>query len=141
MSIINVKIHAVWAVKKRQRLLTPSLRSTLLSHIIDNARSKSIYIDRINGYTDHIHCLFSIKADMTIAKAIMLMKGESTYWVNKQNLLREKLEWAHGYYAASVSDCMIEIVRRYIERQELHHQLQSFHQKVEEILALVELEA
>ena len=46
--------------------------------IKENAKKKEIYIDSINGHTEHLHCLFSLNGDMSIAKAMQLIKGESS---------------------------------------------------------------
>lgn len=48
-------------------------------HIMDNARDKGIYIDFINGYTDHCHCLISLGSEQNISKIMQLIKGESAY--------------------------------------------------------------
>jgi putative transposase len=58
---------------------------------------------------------------MSIAQAMLLMKGESAFWINKNKLFDAKFEWGVGYYAASVCDSSLKNVRRYIDRQEEHH--------------------
>ncbi|MEN8121519.1 MAG: transposase [Bacteroidota bacterium] len=57
MSFIKVYVHYVWSAKNRQALLTDNIRSDVFSHIRENARNKNIFIDFINGYKDHVHCL------------------------------------------------------------------------------------
>jgi len=47
---------------------------------------------------------------------MQMIKGESAYWINKNKLLEQKLEWADGYFAASVSMGKLDIVRNYIRR-------------------------
>lgn len=54
-------------------------------HIRANARQKGIFIDFINGHEDHCHCLISLGPDQTIQKTMQLIKGESSFWMNKQN--------------------------------------------------------
>lgn len=54
-------------------------------------------------------------------KIMQLIKGESSYWINKQNLLKEKFEWQDGYFAVSVSESVVDKVRNYIKNQEAHH--------------------
>ena len=63
MSYVEVWIHAVWGTKHREHLLTREVRPTVISHILQNAKEKQIYIDRINGYTEHLHCLLALNAD------------------------------------------------------------------------------
>ncbi len=76
----------------------------ILDHIRENAKTKEIYIDIINGQPEHIHCLFGLNADMALSKAMNLMKGESSHWINKEKIFKAKFEWADEYFAASVSE-------------------------------------
>ena len=87
----------------------------------DNAAAKDIFLDCINGVADHVHALVSLKADMTIAKTVQLLKGEATHWINEKKLLPFRFEWQTEYYAVSVSESIVPRVRRYIRRQEVHH--------------------
>lgn len=134
MSHVKVWIHAVWGTKNRERLLTKEVRLQVLSHIRENAKQKQIYIDRLNGCVDHLHCLFGLNADMAISKTLQLIKGESAYWINKEAVIPAKFEWANEYYAVSVSESVLEGVRRYIDNQEEHHKVISFTEEVEEFL-------
>ena len=134
MSYVRVWIHAVWGTKNRERLLTKEIRPRVVSHIRENARQKQVYIDRLNGYTEHLHCLFGLNADMTIAKTLQLMKGESAYWINREKIALVKFEWANEYYAVSVSESTLEDVGAYIDNQEEHHKKTLFAEEVEEFL-------
>jgi REP element-mobilizing transposase RayT len=83
----------------------------------------------------HLHCLLGLQAEMSIAKAIQLMKGESAFWINKQQLTRIKFEWANEYFAVSVSESMLSKVRAYIDKQEAHHSKKTFQQEYEEFIS------
>ena len=134
MSYVRVWVHSVWGTKSREPLLTNELRPVVINHIREHATEKDIFIQRLNGYTEHLHCLFGLNAGMTIAKALQLIKGESAHWINKENFLPSKFEWADEYYAASVGESMLDTVRAYIDHQEEHHRKLSFTQEVEEFM-------
>ena len=134
MSYERVWVHAVWGTKSREHVLTKELRPRVLCHIRENAKQKEIYIDRLNGHSDHLHCLFGLNADMTIAKTLQLIKGESAYWMNKERITPVKFEWANEYYAVSVSESALEDVRAYIDNQEEHHKKRTYTEEVEEFL-------
>jgi len=36
----------------------------------ENAKAKKIFIDFINGYREHVHCLISLGVDQTIAETV-----------------------------------------------------------------------
>ncbi|MFN4146730.1 MAG: IS200/IS605 family transposase [Runella sp.] len=134
MAFVKIWIHAVWATKYRERILSRQERILLFQHIRENAEKKDIYVDFVNGVEDHVHCLLRLNADMPISKAIQLIKGESSYWANKEQLFRKKLHWADEYFAVSVSESHIERVRNYIRNQEEHHRKKTFMVEYEEFI-------
>jgi len=107
-------------------LLKDEIRLEVFKHIRENAREKGIHIDFINGYVDHVHCLISLGTDQTIEKIMQLIKGESSFWINKNALSKTKFGWQDEYFAVSVSETNLEAVRKYIANQEEHHRSKSF---------------
>ena len=119
-------IHLIWATKNRQRLISKELKPLLLSHIKENSVRKEIHIDCLNCVEDHIHILISLGTEQTIAKVTQLIKGESSHWVNSQDIIKHKFEWQDEYIGLSVSNSAIDKVRQYIANQEQHHLKKSF---------------
>ena len=135
MPFIKVYIHFVWSTKNREPFLTTKeIRKTVWQHIRENAKEKGIFIDFVNGYSDHCHCLVSLGVDQTIQKTMQLIKGESSFWINKQNITEQKFEWQDEYFAVSVSESMIDKVRNYIKNQEEHHKIKTFQQEYDEFI-------
>lgn len=135
MSYTRVFIHYVWATKRRKPILIPPYRKLLFDHIRQNALVKGIYLDRINGYTEHAHCLVWLSATQSLDKVAQLLKGESSYWFNHHpEMSMPRLEWQDNYFAVSVSLSMLETVRRYIDNQEIHHQQKTFEKEYDELM-------
>lgn len=135
MPFTKVYIHCVWSTKNRFPFLNSAdLRQKVWRHIKENALKKEIHLDLINGYTDHCHCLISLGNNQTIQKIIQLLKGESSYWINKNQLTNEKFEWQDEYFAVSISESIIEKVRNYIKNQEEHHKRKSFQDEYDEFM-------
>lgn len=135
MPFIKVYIHFVWSTKNRLPLLTTKeIRQKVWNHIKENAKEKKIHIDFINGYSDHCHCLISLGSNQTIEKVMQLIKGESSFWINKQNLMLNKFEWQDEYFAVSISESMLDRVRNYIKNQEQHHSNKTFHEEYDEFI-------
>lgn len=135
MPFIKAWFHLVWATKNRYPFLNSDIRQTVFDHIKQQAKQKAIYLDSINGYTDHVHCLISLSVDQTISKTVQLLKGESSFWINKEKLCKQKFEWQEEYFAVSVSHSQIDVVRRYIKNQEQHHSHKTFQQEYDEFMA------
>ena len=131
MPFIKVYIHFVWGTKNRFPFLNSlDLREKMWKHIKQYGKEKGIYIDFINGYSDHCHCLISMKSDQTINMVMKMIKGESSYWFNNQKLILDKFEWQDEYYAVSVSESKINNVRNYIRNQESHHSKTTFDNEI-----------
>ena len=73
-----------------------------------------------------MHCLISMGNGQTIDNILMLLKGESSYWINKNKFFQVKFEWQDEYFSVSVSESAVNKVRNYIKNQENHHKKKSF---------------
>lgn len=134
MSHVKIWVHTVWGTKNRYPFLTKEIKTKVIDHIRENAKSKGIFINRINGHTEHLHALIALNGDMKMSEVMMLIKGESSFWINKNNLTKEKFQWCHEYYAASVDESSMNRVRTYIENQEEHHRKTTFADEYERFL-------
>jgi putative transposase len=135
MPKVKVYLHFVWSTKNREPFLsTKELRDQTWRHIKENGLKKGIFIDVVNGYTDHCHCLISLGIDQDISTIMKLLKGESSFWINQQNFLPEKFEWQDEYFVVSVSESHVDAVRNYILNQEEHHQHKTFQQEYSEMI-------
>jgi len=139
MPHVRIYIHLVFATKNRFPFLkTPEIRKDVWKHIYENARSKEIYIDFINGYAEHCHILLSLGTEQSLSKIVQLIKGESAFWINKHNLCTQKFEWQNDYFAISISDSNIDKVRTYIANQEEHHKIKTFAEEYDEFITRFE---
>jgi len=80
------------------------------------------------------YCLISLGFSQNIEKIVQLIKGESSHWLNQNQLTKEKFAWQDEYFAVSVSESMIENVRNYIKNQEKHHQKKTFAEEYQEFI-------
>ncbi len=133
MSFIKIWVHCVWNTKDKMPVLTTEIRQQLFAHIKEYSMNNRIFIERINGSVEHVHCLISLGNDQNISKIMNLIKGESSHWINSQKLLNRKFEWQNDYYAISVSESLVNIVRKYIDNQEEHHKKKSFEEELRDI--------
>lgn len=135
MPFIKIYVHIVFSTANRIPLLNSTeLRVKVWKHIKENASNKGIYLDMINGFSDHCHCLISLGSDQNIEKIVQLIKGESSFWINKNQLTKGKFSWQDEYFAVSVSESKIDLVRNYIKNQEKHHQHKTFAEEYQEFI-------
>lgn len=133
MSFVRIWVHMVFSTQNREQVLDKKIRTALIKHIRANCKDKEIYLDSINGWSDHLHLLISLGREQNIAKLLMLIKGESAHWLNEQGWIRGKFRWQDDYYAISVSESQLEQVRSYIARQEEHHKAVPFDRELERL--------
>ena len=86
----------------------------------------------INGYVNHVHVLISLETNQNLAEIIKLIKGESSFWINKQNFYHWKFSWQDDYYAISVSPGHVGRIREYIKTQVEHHKKYTLDKEMEE---------
>lgn len=129
MSYVKIWLHCIWSTKHRENTIDNSLRPTLLAHFREYAQSKLIALDYINAHHDHVHALINLQKAQNIATVMKLLKGESAYWVNKMQLVKQQFAWQDEYFAASVSQSHVDKVRTYIRNQDEHHQKTTWEQE------------
>jgi len=125
-SYSRVWLHLVWATLDRRPLLNRNAAMKVSAHLHEYAESKGIFM-KINFVNlDHVHALIDLPTSKAIDEVLQLLKGESSHWVNEQNLVPGKFAWQRGYGAFSVSQSGVDEVCAYVAGQEEHHRKLSF---------------
>jgi len=139
-SLTKLYIHCIWSTKNRERILNTESRKKIFSHIEKNCLKKDINLLEINGYTDHVHILIDLNPAMSLADAINLIKGESSHWINENNIIPGGFKWQKRYSAFSVSNSIKVKVINYVRNQETHHKEISYLDEVKKFYKEFEIE-
>ncbi len=135
MSWVRIYVHLVFSTKNRGPFLNSiELRKSAFQNIKQNAKEKGIWLDCLNGWEDHAHCLISLGREQSISKVAQLINSESSTWINQNKLTENKFIWQDDYWAVGVSDSHVEAVRKYIHGQEEHHSKISFDKEVKKFM-------
>lgn len=134
MSYIRIWVHCVWTTKNRIPYLTDNIRDKVITHILENAISKHIYIDQLNGSLQHLHALISLGGKQNTSDIMQQKKGESSHWINKNKLTRIRFEWQDDYYAVSIGMNQLENLREYICNQAKHHKRLSLEEELNKLI-------
>lgn len=121
MSYVRIWLHCVWTTKNRIPYLKDEIRDKVISHILENAKAKDMYIDCLNGHQEHLHALISLGRQQNISDVMQKIKGESSFWINKNKLTRLKFEWQDDFYSVSIGLPQLHNLREYIRNQPEHH--------------------
>ncbi len=136
-SYTKIWLHAVFGTKYRQSLIKRAFEETLHNHIRHHLEDDfGCHIRAINGTEDHVHILFLVDPKYAVKDLLKNIKGESSHWMNQQNLTTEKFAWQIGYGALSVSESNVNQVERYIRNQKEHHRQMTFLEEYENFVRM-----
>lgn len=135
-SFNKIWIHAIWSTKERAHLINANIEGQIHQYLKSELESMGCKVSIINGMPDHIHCLFLLNRQKSIAEVIKQIKGTSSHFINQNNLTEDKFSWQTGYAAYSVSESVMQKVYHYIKNQKAHHAQKSFNQEFDVFLKL-----
>jgi REP-associated tyrosine transposase len=125
-SFTSIFVHCVWSTKNREPILTSDVRERLWPYLGGIARENKIKALAIGGSADHVHALLSLPATLSMAKALQLLKGNSSKWTHETFPKMRSFEWQEGYGAFSIGVSGVDATVAYIRNQAEHHRARSF---------------
>jgi len=135
----QTSIHAVFAVKGRQNILSDKFRENLFQYISGILSHNGHYSLAVNGYKDHVHIFFEQHPTKALSDTIQIVKANSSKWINDNKLVLGKFEWQEGYGGFSYSHSQRDNVIKYIMNQEKHHSRRTFRDEYLELLNKFEI--
>jgi putative transposase len=127
----NNLIHCVFSTKERRDLIPQDLLPKLWKYFAGIGRNHRIPVLASGGASNHSHLLIALPPDIPCAKAIQVLKANSSRWLGEHGI---DFAWQEGYGAFSVSSSNKETVKNYIEHQEEHHRKRSYENEFETML-------
>jgi len=122
-------IHCVFSTKNRRPLLAQDRAADLYAYFGGIANGEGFTLISAGGTTTHVHLLIVLPASCSLAHSVQKIKGSSSHWMGPG------FSWQEGYGAFSVSPSQVQVVKKYIQNQELHHRKRTFE---EEFIALLQ---
>lgn len=122
-SVYRHQYHVVWGTKRRFPYLKPYVAAELekcFQEIIQ--RYPTLHLEEFNTGGDHVHLQIEIPPNIEVAKAVQLLKQQSSKHLrSKFGLIRrmylESSIWSVGYFSSTIG-LNEETIRRYIEQQD-----------------------
>jgi len=125
-SFVWVRVHFVWATKRRQPWIAPEWRERLYRHLAAVARRKGALLLCVGGVRDHVHLYVSLGPHLPLARLVNALKTNSCRWVHETFPHLRLFAWQRGYAAFSVSKRSEHRLVSYIRNQEAHHREETF---------------
>ena len=133
-------VQLVFAVKNRDAALTKEIRPDVfeyMSGILTNLRHKSIIV---KGISNHVHILFGLNPSISVSDTVHEIKRSSSFLINSEKLCPGRFSWQDGYGGFTYSHSQIAYIYNYIENQESHHKIKTFHEEYIDYLINNEME-
>ena len=127
----DVLVHCVFSTKERRDLIPQEMLPKLWKYFAGIGRNHGITVIAAGGTSNHSHLLIVLPPDKAPAKAVQVLKANSSRWLREHGL---DFTWQEGYGAFSVSSSNKDAVRNYIEHQAEHHQKRSYESEFEVML-------
>jgi len=122
-------IHCVWSTKNRASFLDSDLRQRLWPYLGGIARENKMKAIAVGGVADHVHLLVYLPGTLSVAKAIQLLKGNSSKWIHETFPKLADFAWQEGYGAFSIGVSGVEATAAYIRTQAEHHRKRTFREE------------
>lgn len=131
-SYVSLKYHIVFSTKFRLPWITTDLESRLYEYMGGVLREKRGKLIKIGGVEDHVHILAGLSQSLAVADVVGSVKANSSSF-GKETGDNPDFSWQPGYAAFTVSESQVPKVRRYIQRQKIHHRKVSYEDEVREL--------
>ena len=127
----NIEYHVVWTTKYRYKVLTGEVALRARELIRQSCLSREISIVRGSVGKDHIHLLISCPPGLAPAKIVQYLKGRSSRLLQQEFPHLEKRYWGQhlwgrGYFCATVGAVTEEMIKEYVEHQEVEGSDENF---------------
>ena len=130
-TVYDLRYHLVWCTKYRYKVLTGDIAIRVRDLLREIAMSMDIKILSGKVGKEHVHMYVSLPPKLSVAKAVMHLKGKASRKVQMEFAVLKKRYWgqhlwARGYFASSIGEINDSVIRQYIENQDEHHGDDSF---------------
>ena len=124
---ISSLVHCVFSTKSRRNLIRPEVQPDLWTFLGAIAHKNGFKALIVSGTENHVHVLLSLPANLPLEKAMQVIKGGSSEWMNEKH--SRNFAWQQGYGAFTVGISQKADTIAYIRSQPEHHRKHSFEEE------------
>jgi putative transposase len=123
-TIYDIKYHIVWITKYRKPVMSGVIAERCRELIRQVCKVNEVEIIKGHISKDHVHLFVSVGPALSVSKLVQLLKGVSSrkLLMEDKNLQRHywgQHLWARGYFVASSGNITDEMIKEYIENQDI----------------------
>ncbi|MBL0127693.1 MAG: IS200/IS605 family transposase [Flavobacteriales bacterium] len=129
----KLHFHIVFGTKGRVPCIDQRWRSRLWEYMGGTIRGLGDVPHGVGGWDDHVHLLIDLRPTHVLADVVRELKKASTAWIRQEIGVRT-FSWQEGYGAFTVGYREREVIRQYIEQQEVHHRKKGSREELLDLL-------
>ena len=122
MAYTQILYHIVLRTKRSEPSIAQEKVSSLYKYIWGIIKNKKGTLYRINGMEDHIHILSDLHSSVALADFVKSIKVATSLWLKQSSYFPDFQGWEEGYAAFTYSFKEKEVLIKYIQNQQEHHQ-------------------
>ena len=120
----DLKYHIVWITKYRKPLMVGPVAERLRELIRQICHQNEVTILKGHVSKDHIHLLVSCSPNLAVSQLVQKLKGANSHKLFTEFAHLRKQYWGQhlwgrGYFVATTGTLTDEIIKEYIEHQDL----------------------
>ena len=126
--VYSYKYHIVWCPKYRRKVLVGEVETRLKELVIEIANELSVEIIEMETDRDHIHILCEVDPQFGVAEFVKKVKGRTSRILRDEfPHLRKRLPtlWTNSYFVSTVGGAPLEVIKQYIENQQVSESIKA----------------
>ena len=118
-------MHLVFVTKYRRKAFTKEVIDFMKPVFEKVCKDFEAQLIECDGESDHVHLLINYPPKVSVSKLVNSLKGVSSRKVRQQKFksvdskLWSKSLWSTSYFAGSCGGVSLDVVKKYIEQQEI----------------------
>lgn len=113
--------HLVWSTYQREPWITTRVEPKIHGRLRSKACGLGAEIYALNGVEDHVHLVVSIPPRLSVSEFVGQVKGVSSTWINRTDLLGFRFAWQAEYGAYTIEKKRLRHFVAYVESQKERH--------------------
>jgi REP-associated tyrosine transposase len=87
-------LHVIFSTRERRKTIPREWQPRLWAYLAGICKNHGMIALAVGGTQDHVHLLFHLPPRLALAKAILLLKSNSSKWMGE---LGREFSWQEGY--------------------------------------------
>lgn len=134
MTTEKKRVHLIFGTQSPDAFNEDAAKAKLRKHFEELCEKKGFDLEVSHILADHVHLLIALPDNKPIAEVVKTLKGESSRWINLEQLTPRTFSWSQGQYTnLPVCEAEYKSVSKYIMEQEKIHQKISYEEEVNQL--------